>query len=198
MSLLPPTLDTARLHLRPFADDDADALFALQSNAYVLRFWDSSPWTDHARADTFLEDCRRMADEGTGARVVIERRSDGAFLGWCSIARWNPGFRSASVGYILDATAWGKGYATEAVRALLGWAYATFDLNRVAAEVDTRNPASAHVLEKLGFLREGTAREDCIVDGVVSDTWTYGLLRRDWSDAIGSAQIHGEAARGPS
>jgi len=174
-----PTLATSRLRLRPFADGDADALFALQSDPYVLRYWDSSPWTDRARADTFLEDCRQMAEDGTGARLVIERRPDGAFLGWCSFARWTPAFRSASIGYVLDDAVWGNGYATEAVRALLAWAFETLDLNRVQAEVDTRNPASAHVLEKLGFLREGTVREDCIVDGVVSDTWIYGLLRGD-------------------
>ena len=72
------------------------------------------------------------------------------------------------------------GHATEAARALLQWAVATLDLNRVQAETDTRNRASARVLEKLGFVREGTLREDCIVDGDVSDSWVYGLLRRDW------------------
>lgn len=45
---------------------------------------------------------------------------------------------------------------------------------------DTRNTASSRVLEKLRFAREGTLREDCIVDGEVSDTWVYGLLRREW------------------
>ena len=63
--------------------------------------------------------------------------------------------------------------------ALLDWAFGTLDLNRVQAETDTRNLASARVLEKLGFQREGTLREDCIVDGVVSDSWVFGLLRRD-------------------
>jgi RimJ/RimL family protein N-acetyltransferase len=51
---------------------------------------------------------------------------------------------------------------------------------RVQAETDTRNTASSRVLEKLHFVREGTLREDCIVDGEVSDSWVYGLLRRDW------------------
>lgn len=54
------------------------------------------------------------------------------------------------------------------------------ELNRVQSEADTRNAASARVLEKLGFLREGTLRENCIVDGEVSDSWVYGLLRREW------------------
>ncbi|WP_258060242.1 MULTISPECIES: GNAT family N-acetyltransferase [unclassified Arthrobacter] len=57
----------------------------------------------------------------------------------------------------------------------------TLDLNRVQGETDTRNIASARVLEKLGFLREGELREDCIVNGEVSDSWIYGLLRRDWT-----------------
>lgn len=49
------------------------------------------------------------------------------------------------------------------------------------AETDTRNTASARVLEKLGFTREGTPlREDCVVNGEVSDSWVYGLLRRHW------------------
>lgn len=48
------------------------------------------------------------------------------------------------------------------------------------AETDTRNAGSARVLEKLGFLREGTLRQDCIVTGDVSDSWVYGLLRSEW------------------
>jgi len=54
------------------------------------------------------------------------------------------------------------------------------ELNRVQSEADTRNVASERVLEKLVFLREGTLRENCIVDGEVSDSWIYGLLRREW------------------
>ncbi len=66
---------------------------------------------------------------------------------------------------------------------MLQWAFATLDLNRVQAEADTRNAASARVLEKLGFAREGTLREDCVVEGVVSDTWVFGLLRREFRAA---------------
>jgi [ribosomal protein S5]-alanine N-acetyltransferase len=180
MSLPTPTLETTRLRLRPFTTADADALFALQSNAYVLRYWDAPPWSERDEADRFIAACGRMADDGNGARFAIERISDCAFIGWCSLNQWNPAYRSASIGYCLDADAWGHGYATEAGRAMLKWAYATLDLNRVQAEADTRNEASAHVLEKLGFVREGTLREDCIVNGEVSDSWVYGLIRSQW------------------
>jgi RimJ/RimL family protein N-acetyltransferase len=183
MPLPTPTLRTARLRLRPCADGDGDALFALHSDARVLRYWDSPPWTERARADRFIAASRQVADEGSGARVVIERSSDGAFLGWIGLTSFNADFRSASLSYVLTEEAWGHGYATEAARALLGWAFDTLDLNRVQAEADTRNAASARVLEKLGFVHEGTLREDCIVDGDVSDSWVFGLLEREWRAA---------------
>jgi RimJ/RimL family protein N-acetyltransferase len=180
MSLPTPTLHTARLLLRPFTEADTDALFALQSDARVLQYWDSPPWSERARAQRFIASCRQMEQEGSGARLAIERSSDGLFIGWCSLAKWNPDYRSATMGYCLDNAAWGQGFATEAARALLEWAFETLELNRVQAATDARNAASARVLEKLGFMREGTLREDCIVDGVVSDSWVYGLLRREW------------------
>jgi ribosomal-protein-alanine N-acetyltransferase len=181
MSLPTPTLETVRLRLRPFTGADAGALFALHSSADVLRYWDSPPWTEPARAERFLATCRLLADEGSGARLAIESTSDAAFLGWCGLSRWNPDFHSAALTYCLHEAAWGQGYATEAAGALLQWAFDTLDLNRVQAEADTRNAASARVLEKLGFVREGTLREDCVVNGEVSDSWVYGLLRREWS-----------------
>jgi RimJ/RimL family protein N-acetyltransferase len=185
VSLTTPTLHTDRLRLRPFEDEDADDIFALQSDAHVLRYWDSPPWRDRARAERFITVCRQMAQDGTGVRLAADRASDGAFVGWCTVNAWNPDFRSASLGYCFAAPAWGQGYATETARAVLHWAFETLDLNRVQAECDTRNAASAHVLEKLGFVREGTLREDCIVDGDVSDSWVFGLLRREWQPSPG-------------
>lgn len=180
MPLPTPTLDTPRLRLRPFEDADAGDLFALHSSAYVLRYWDAPPWKERARAEGFIAACRQMAEEGSGARLAVERARDGVFIGWCSLRQWDPVYRSASLGYCFDDAVWGHGYATEASRALLTWAFETLDLNRVEAETDTRNLASARVLEKLGFMREGTLRENCIVSGEVSDSWIYGLIRREW------------------
>ncbi|MEL7976387.1 GNAT family protein [Isoptericola sp. F-RaC21] len=186
MPLATPTLSTARLRLRPVTDADGDDLFALHSDARVLRYWDSPPWTDRSRADRFVAMCRTIEEDGTGARVAVERASDGAFVGWCGLFDWNPDFRSATLGYVLGEAMWGNGYATETAHALLRWAFGTLPLNRVQSETDTRNAASARVLEKLGFVHEGTLREDCVVNGDVSDSWVFGLLRRDW-DALDQA-----------
>ena len=180
MPLPTPTLRSARLHLRPFTPADTDAIFAIFSNPRVMRYWDSPPWKERAQAERFIENCARIEQEASGARLAIERSADGVLLGQCSFFRWNPTFRSAAIGYCLDEAAWSQGYATEAIGALLQWAFGTLELNRIQAEIDTRNPGSARVLEKFGFVREGTLREDCVVDGDVSDSWVYGLLRRQW------------------
>lgn len=190
MTLATPVLHTARLRLRPFTDADADPLFALHSSAHVLRYRDSPPWTERARAERFIAVCRKTADEGTGARVAIDRASDGAFVGWCGLVDWNPVHRSTSLGYVLEEAMWGHGHATEAAHALLRWAFDTLDLNRVQAEADTRNAASARVLEKLGFVREGTLREDCVVNGEVSDSWVFGLIGREWRPSAVSRPAH--------
>ena len=99
MPLPAPTLHTARLRLRPFGDADASALFALHSSAHVLRYWDAPPWSERARAERFIAACRQMAEEGTGTRLAVDRGSDGAFIGWCSLTRWNADYRSAALGY---------------------------------------------------------------------------------------------------
>lgn len=185
--LATPTLLTERLRLRPFDDGDADALFALQSNAYVLRYWDSPPWTDRDRVQEFLDRSRHLPEDGSGARLAVDSLVDGTFLGWCSLTGWNQDFRSAGLGFCFTQEAWGQGYATETARAVLQWAYAALDLNRVQAEADTRNAACARVLEKVGFVREGTLRQDCIVNGDMSDSWVYGLLRSDWEASVSVA-----------
>jgi [ribosomal protein S5]-alanine N-acetyltransferase len=85
MSMHTPVLTTARLRLRPFTDADADALFALHSSARVLRYWDAPPWTDRVRAERFIEACRQMGDEGTGARL---RDGGGAGVSAVGRPRW--------------------------------------------------------------------------------------------------------------
>ena len=178
MTLATPTLTTDRLRLRPVESRDADDLFALHTDREVLRYWDSPPWPHRGRAERFVERSRELAETAAGVRLAVE--GDDGFLGWCSLSRWNPTYRSAALGLCFAQRAWGHGVATEASGALLRWGFETLDLNRVQAETDTRNAACARVLVKLGFHREGTLREDCVVEGEVSDSWVHGLLRRDW------------------
>jgi len=68
----------------------------------------------------------------------------------------------------------------EALQELLEFGVGELDLNRIEADIDPRNSASARTLERLGFTKEGYLRERWIVGDEVSDTAIYGLLRREW------------------
>ena len=70
----------------------------------------------------------------------------------------------------------------QALQALLRYAFQTLDLNRLEADIDPRNVASSRTLERLGFQKEGHLRERWIVNDEISDTWLYGLLRREWQE----------------
>jgi RimJ/RimL family protein N-acetyltransferase len=74
----------------------------------------------------------------------------------------------------------GNGYMNEALVSLLEFGFSQLALNRLEADIDPRNTASAKSLERLGFRKEGHLRERWIVAGEVSDSGLYGLLRSDW------------------
>lgn len=99
----------------------------------------------------------------------------------CTLFAFSAQCRRAEVGYALASQCWGCGYMDEALRALLGYGFGELGLNRVEADIDPRNKASARSLERLGFVKEGHLRERWVVGDEVSDTALYGLLARDCS-----------------
>jgi [ribosomal protein S5]-alanine N-acetyltransferase len=174
------TLRTARLVLRPLRADDAPALYAIYSDPRVMRYWSGTPWPDATKAHEMIaKDATAMRD-GEHVRLALTRVDDGALIGTCTLFALNAQCRRAEVGYALAHAAWGRGYMHEALGALLGHGFGELALNRVEADVDPRNAASAKTLERLGFRQEGYLRERWIVADEVSDSSLYGLLRRDW------------------
>ena len=174
------TLRTERLLLRPIRESDADALFAIFSDARVSRYLSHPAWTDISSAHALVE--RTMTAVNTDKYVYfgIERAVDGKLIGECSLFNLMPQSRRAEVGYTLAHEAWGKGYINEALVALLEFGFTQLDLNRVEADIDPRNVASARTLDRLGFQREGLLRQRWIVGDEVSDTAIYGLLAHEW------------------
>ena len=174
------TLSTRRLLLRPLHEADAPSLFAIFSDPKVTRYWSTPTWTSIDLANAMIaKDQKAMAD-GEYVRLGLQRVDDGSMIGICTLFAFLEQCRRAEVGYGLAAHAWGHAYMDEALRALLGYGFTTLGLNRVEADIDPRNEASARSLERLGFQKEGHLRERWIVGDEVSDTALYGLLQRDW------------------
>lgn len=184
-------IQTPRLLLRPLEPSDAPALLAVFGDPAVMRYWSTPPWTSADDALAMIARAREAAAAGTAVRFGIVRAADGALIGTCTLFDRVAESRRAEVGYALARAAWGQGYAREAVAALLDHAFGVLGLHRVEADIDPRNAASARLLERLGFRREGLLRERWIVGGEVTDSAIYGLLARDWAGAGAQRAVAG-------
>ncbi len=173
-------LPTRRLRLRPLGEPDAPALFTIFGDAAVMRYWSTPPWTSIDEARQMIDSDQRDLAGGEHLRLGLERLDDGELLGTCSLFAISQRNRRAEIGYALASRAWGRAYMDEALRALLNHGFGQLGLNRIEADIDPRNEASARSLQRLGFRQEGHLRERWIVGGEVSDTALYGLLQRDW------------------
>ena len=174
------SLRTKRLLLRPLDEADAPQLFLLHSDAQVSRYLSRPPWESIDKAIELIALDKEAHRARKYIRLGIQRTEDALLIGECSLHSLNEASRRAEVGYAMRPLAWGNGYMAEALAQLLQFAFETLQLNRIEADIDPRNQASARNLERFGFKKEGYLRERWIVRGEVSDSALYGLLQADW------------------
>ena len=180
-TLVPTVLTTPRLRLRWVTANDAQGLLAIFSDLEVTRYWSSGPWTGIEQARESIEQALADYANGTAARFAIELAEQPGMIGQVSLHKFVDASRRCEVGYALARPYWAQGYIGEALRAVLDYAFRELELNRVEADIDPDNVASARVLERLGFRKEGYMPERWIVHGEPADTAYYGLLRRYWN-----------------
>ncbi len=170
-----------RLRLRRIERSDRDELFAIHSDPEVARFLARPAMTKPEDADELIDRIHAGYVSDTILQLAMERKVDGALLGSCLLFNFHPGGPRAEIGYSLGRPHWGRGYMHEALVGLVEVAFGALELNRLEADIDPRNGASARSLERLGFEKEGLLRERWTINGEVSDSLIFGLLRRDWA-----------------
>ncbi|AWV03677.1 N-acetyltransferase [Burkholderia sp. JP2-270] len=175
----PVTLNTSRLVLRPLREADTQAFFEIWSDAEAMRYFSFAPMTDIEQAAERVARNLRTSAGGQDFACVLESRETGETLGECALFHANEQCRRAEIGFSLQRKYWRGGYMREAASAVIDHAFGTLRLNRLEADIDPRNVASARLLERLGFVREGLLRERWIVGEEVSDSALYGLLASD-------------------
>jgi ribosomal-protein-alanine N-acetyltransferase len=174
-------IQTERLYLRPIAAGDADALFEARGDAEVMRYWDW-PRQDSAEA------VRRIFEEhipelGNGATLwwAVALAPGGLAIGECDLSEIDRHHGRAEVGFLFGRRHWGKGYAREAMEAVIDQGFGALGLERLWARFHAGNEASRRLLERLGFAHEGTLKSHVVRDGARRDCHLYGLLRDTWS-----------------
>ena len=176
--LLP--LSTERLVLRALEADDAAALLKIYGDEEVMRYWCHPPWTRVQQAAAAVAEAHEEYRSSRSMHLAITSRDDRQVIGSCALYDIVPQHARATLGFLLARPAWGRGYAGEAVSALLALGFHWMGLNRVEAEVAIENDASARMLARIGFRYEGRMRARWIVQGKPRSIASYALLRDDW------------------
>jgi [ribosomal protein S5]-alanine N-acetyltransferase len=169
----PPPIVTARLVLRAPRADDLAAFHAIMSDRRAMAHWSTLPHPDLATTERWMQPM--LAQAQTGHERVIE--CDGQVIGKAG------GYRLPDVGFILRPDHWGRGYATEAMAAILPFIWATSATDHLLADVDPLNPGSLRVLAKLGFHETHRAERTFCLGGVWADS-VYLRLDRPVRPAI--------------
>jgi RimJ/RimL family protein N-acetyltransferase len=174
--MLGPTLETDRLILRPPRAEDFDAWAAFMADPEAARFLGgaqprSSAWRSLAVMAGSWVIC------GYGNFSVIEK-STGRWIG--RAGPWQPeGWPGPEIGWAFDRSAWGNGYATEAARRCLAFAFEDLGWDRVVHPIDPGNTASIALAKRIGSTLLGPTQ--LILPHVVVNTELYGQSRAAWT-----------------
>ncbi len=184
-SPLQPELKTERLLLRPLRLEDAPEMERLAGAPEIAATTLGIPHPyPPGLAKEIIVDRAINFDEGEGASFGIIECASGAFCGYIGLG-CAPEHSCAELGYWIGVPYWGRGYATEAARRVLAFGFSQLGLNRIASRHFASNPASGRVLQKIGMRYEGRAREAVFKPGRgFEDNLEYGLLSREWAEAI--------------
>ncbi|BAL90679.1 putative GCN5-related N-acetyltransferase [Actinoplanes missouriensis 431] len=171
---------TERLTLRRFRASDAPRLAEYRSDPLVARYqsWDAPFPLD--RAEVAVRNfAAGSPDEAGHFQYAVELTAERVLIGDVYV-RLHDNLRQAEIGFTVDTPYQRRGFGVEAVSAVLDRLFRQQGLHRVMGECDARNTASAALLERLGFQREGRLRQQTFIKGEWTDDLLYGLLAPEW------------------
>jgi ribosomal-protein-alanine N-acetyltransferase len=173
-----PELQTERLVLRLLTENDIQFIYDIFSLEETNRHVSNPPVKDIAEArDIFERFCKPKPHL---FRMGIVLRETGNLIGTLGLYSIDMENKRATLGFELLPSCWGKGYMTEACKALLAHAFCSMGLNRIQASAEPENVRSMQVMERLGFTCEGVMRELDFYKGAFHDDVIYSILRGEW------------------
>lgn len=182
-----PVLHTERLILRLPTKEDAQDLWFIKRDAPDAGDYGDAYWKGIEDGERFVVNFEKRwtKDVGIGWGFALQSSPE-RLIGTSQLHTPDEGALSIQIDYELHVDQWGKGYATEALRAILAYGMSnrfSFHLNRIWALTGPSNEPSIRLLNRLGFRYEGTLRESAFYGGRFWDQASYSLLRSDFSEA---------------
>ena len=173
-----PILETERLILRKLKIEDADAMYVYASNDDVTKYvlWDSH--TSPEQTKQFLQFMIDKYKQENYAWAVTLKDSD-EFIGTIDYVMLDHNERIGEIGYALSHLYWGKGYMSEAAKAVLHYGFTELHLERIQARCFAENIGSERVMQKAGMVYEGTMRKAKLSKGTYYDLKMYSMIREE-------------------
>jgi len=179
--MLLPVLKGNLISLRPFRRSDAASLQHHADDLEVTRYLPLMPHPYGPEdARQWINFAQHSARRDSAYFFGMEHAVHGEIVGGIGLKEFFCQDNTAEIGYWLASSYWGQGIATEAVRLIMGFSFNGLKLHRLYAMTHEKNVGSSRVLEKNGFVREGTMRKAGNIDGQWQDLYTYGLLREEY------------------
>lgn len=176
-----PSLHTERLILRPPERSDADTFQRLAGRKEIAENTFVPHPYEEGMAQEFIQSSRSGWEEGDQAVFAITRKEDRTLVGSIGLKEIDREHKRAEMGFWIAVQHWGNGFASEAGRAVVSFAFGPLELNKVYAGHFDTNPASGRVLQKIGMMKEGVRRQHIIRFGEYRDLILYGILRDEWT-----------------
>ncbi len=172
-------LETPRLILREFRANDFETLFEMESRPETARF---EPERSADDVRQYLEQAALQAliQPRVHYRFAITIRPEDSAKGLVGMARNIEMTRDWEIGWMVHTDEWGKGYASEAARRVIDFAFNELNAHRVIAFCDVENRASERVMQKLGMRHEATMRQTRLLRGEWRDELLYAVLEGEW------------------
>lgn len=175
-----PVLETQRLRLRQIQQEDAEALFATFSDEEVMEFYGHLPHRSVDDSRKLIRQQYKRYAQREGIRWGITRKGEDRVIGSCGFYLFDLESQHAETGYELNRSCWRQGIMSEAMSAILSYAFTELGLHRIEAVVDDVNERSKGLLLKLGFTHEGTLRKRFYFRERFWDEHYFGLLKEEW------------------
>ena len=174
-----PRLETNRLVLRKFVSSDASHVQRLAGVKEIAQYTSIPHPYEDGMAESWIETRQEEHEAGRITTFAVTRKEDDQLIG-CVGLRLNPVHNTGALGYWVGVPFWGKGYCTEAARAVLEYGFDELQLHRIYAEFMGTNIGSGKVMQKLGMQQEGRLREHFDRYGEREDSVMYGILRHEY------------------
>jgi RimJ/RimL family protein N-acetyltransferase len=180
-------LNTPRLRLRHFVDEDCERLAAYRNDPEVARYqsWEHCTLAE-APAIVNHNKHRMFGLPGDWLQIAIALGASDLLIGDLAVKLQDRDPRQAIIGFTIARAFHRQGYATEAVSALFDYLFRVMGLHRVTAECDTRNAASWGLMAHLGMRREAHNVQSTWFKGEWSDDYVYALLSTEWQAGKGA------------